>query len=217
MECWAHVKSHFCAAEMLVTDEGEIQLWGKTQLILLRSQADAGFNLHQSLALCPSISHLKTNRLTHPPSLRVSILTPLSPPAATSFFCSFFTGNVLKVLSVVTTPPHLEWPPVHSPGAAVGKISHTSCDHILLSLVASLSLSFVMSQQPAAQFTTPFHLKWFPLLASPADITPSGFYFTLWSAFSVSFSGSNSVSQLLNGGAPPRPWLFSLDLLAFSH
>lgn len=105
MECWAHVKSHFCAAEMLVTDEGEIQLWGKTQLILLRSQADAGFNLHQSLALCPSISHLKTNRLTHPPSLRVSILTPLSPPAATSFFCSFFTGNVLKVLSVVTTPP----------------------------------------------------------------------------------------------------------------
>ena len=32
---------HFCASEMLVTDEGEIQPWGKIQL-LLWSQTDLG-------------------------------------------------------------------------------------------------------------------------------------------------------------------------------
>lgn len=168
MECWAHVKSHFCAAEMLVTDEGEIQLWGKTQLILLRSQADAGFNLHQSLALCPSISHLKTNRLTHPPSLRVSILTPLSPPAATSFFCSFFTGNVLKVLSVVTT---LNGRPSTPLGQLLARspthpVTTSCCPLLLLCPYLLWCLSSPQLSLPLP-FTWNGFLSWLPLQTSP--------------------------------------------------
>lgn len=176
-EVRASVTLHFYAAEMLVTDESEIQLQGKIRFLLWR-QTDFGSSFASVINSALVLRILKT---TNSPSLFQ--LNP-APSGCLFCLCSFLTGTVLKgvVCGHFLSLPHAAWMAAHSapPGLLLTRARHVVPRP---RSAAPWCFSVISGGVSAACSSTPHPFSSQLLLQTQP---PMGFYLTPWSPFSVS-------------------------------